>query len=406
MNFVSKMLQHSRFVGDTNLLRSIRADEALNLRITDAGALHHQNSVRMHLLASAVRVDLKLLPDVARSLSELQKRAQIDSQMEAYVFDEASINAFVTKGRSHILVALSSGAVNNLAQEELEFVIGHELGHALFGHLDVAASHVLSNGNLEPQAAMQLLAWQRAAEISADRAGLICCNSLGIGATSLFKTLSGLNIEGLQIDPREFSKQWESLEAEVIEGGDDDCWQLSHPFPPLRMKAMLLFWESRLRMKKKEAVEEKKAIHDEAEKEILRLLAMMDPLARESKGSADPLLAEYFLWGGFYIALANGELHPSEIEQLKAITNKNQLKEAVKNGTPTMQTCLENFQACIQRRHKKLKALEIHRILEGLFRIAMADGVVDDSEIRAMYQLAGILGIKPNACDLIISQLR
>jgi uncharacterized tellurite resistance protein B-like protein len=401
------MLQHSRFSGDTGLLRSIRADETLNARLTDAGALHHQNSVRMHLLASAVRVDLKLLPDVAKSLSELQSRAQLDSPMEAYVFDESSINAFVTKGRSQVIVALSSGAVNNLTQQELEFIIGHELGHALFGHLDVATNYILEKGNIEPQAAMQLLAWQRAAEISADRAGLICCNSLNIGATALFKTLSGLNIEGLAIDPREFAKQWECLETEVIEGGkSDDYWQLSHPFPPLRMKAMLLFWESRLRMKKKESTEEKKKINEEAEKEVLRLLAMMDPLARESKGSADPLLAEYFLWGGFYIALANGELHPNEIEQLKAITSKSQLKEAIKNGTPTAETCLQNFRACLERRHKRLKALEIHRIIEGLFQIAMADGSVDDAEIRAMYQLAGILGIKPNACDLIMSQLR
>jgi hypothetical protein len=42
----------------------------------------------------------------------------------------------------------------------------------------------------------------------------------------------------------EFSEQWEQLEREVIEGGDDNHWQLTHPFPPLRMKAMIVFAES------------------------------------------------------------------------------------------------------------------------------------------------------------------
>ncbi|HIM04447.1 MAG TPA: hypothetical protein EYG53_04400 [Gammaproteobacteria bacterium] len=42
------------------------------------------------------------------------------------------MNAFVAKGRTHTLVGLSSGAVMKLSEGELEFVIGHELGHSIF----------------------------------------------------------------------------------------------------------------------------------------------------------------------------------------------------------------------------------------------------------------------------------
>ena len=72
----------------------------------------------------------------------------------------------------------------------------------------------------------------------------MCCGSLEVAATALFKTLSGLRIKNLTINPAEFAEQWEHLENEVIEDGDSDHWQLTHPFPPLRMKAMMIFWDS------------------------------------------------------------------------------------------------------------------------------------------------------------------
>ena len=56
------------------------------------------------------------------------------------VFDQPSINAFVTRGRSCVMVGLSSGAVNGLSPRELEFVIGHELGNSLGPIKSIAGS--------------------------------------------------------------------------------------------------------------------------------------------------------------------------------------------------------------------------------------------------------------------------
>lgn len=224
LSLASKILSTSRFAGDVDLLAQLHADEMIAQRLSEHAAVKYQCSMRTHLLSNAVRVDKRLVPAVDAACTRLKGVANLESDMEVCIFDDASVNAFVTEGNVHTLVALSSGAVNNLSETELDFVIGHELGHAVFGHGEVGVQYVLQTGEVEQRACMQLLAWQCAAEISADRVGLICCSSLEAAATALFKTLSGLHIDGLSISPDEFAEQWEHLESEVIEGGDSDHW--------------------------------------------------------------------------------------------------------------------------------------------------------------------------------------
>ena len=270
------------------------------------------------------------------------------------------MNAFVTRGRRHILVAISSGAVNHLAADELEFVIGHELGHTLFGHIDVTVAALLDNSSASPRSKMQALAWKRSAEISADRVGLLCCRSLETAATALFKTLSGLATRDLRVDPDAFSNQWEHLKQEVLDSGGSDHWQLTHPFPPLRMQALKVFWRTL----------DSSSDAAQADHEVSRLLALMDPLAREGGDGADPVLADFFLWGGLYVALSNGELHASEVDKIVSISSQERLDKALSAGAPSMDACLRQFRECIESRQRKLKALEIHRILQGLLAVA------------------------------------
>jgi len=404
LSLLSDKLRCCRYSGDVELLDGLRADPDLARRLDDTDVLRRRSAARAQLLAQAVRADLHMIPRVARSMADLVERAGVDSPMEAYVFQDPAINAFVTRGRVRVLVGLSSAAVNGLSETELAFVIGHELGHTVFGHVDVGVARLLQGGTMSPRACMQMLAWQRAAEISADRAGLVCCGSLEVAATALYKTLSGLSLEGMSVDPKAFARQWEHLEREVIEGGDSDQWQLSHPFPPLRMKAMNVF-EATGGLEETLGGETGKGCA-EADAQVRRLLALMDPLARESRDAPDPVLADFFLWGGLYVALANGELHAAELEHLASITSRRALEEATLGGAPDADACLTGFDACIAKRRKKLKALEIHRILHGLLQVADADGGIDERETHAFQTLATKLGIAPAACQLILTQFQ
>ena len=393
-------LNTARFSGDVELLESIKKDEQLSDQIGIAAFEKRRKTIRKQLLSNAVRVDPRLLPKLANSFAGLKERAGLADDLEAYVYEEPTINAFVAAGHRHTYVALSSAAINKLSEEELEFVIGHELGHAIFGHIDFQALNLLHSEDLDARSRMQVLAWKRAGEISADRCGLVCCGSIDIAASAMFRTLSGLSIPDLKIGPDDFTEQWDHLMSEVAEGGDEDHWQMTHPFPPLRMKAMMLFWTSDSDLLAKSDNDASMTIA-QADKQIQQLLATMDPLSRERRDMADPILEDFLLWGGLYIACANGKIIKSEIRQLKVVASEQKVHEAIEAGGVSKKLCKTRFTEAIDRRHERLKAMEINRILQGMLQIAFADGEIDSFEQEAFKELSGMLGIDATASDLV-----
>lgn len=401
----SAKLSLSRYRGDLDLIAALKANPRLGKRISEAGSVAARNQIRTQLLHSAVRVDKRLLPQLASSSSRLQAASGLSDQIELYVFESSAVNAFVTRGRSHLFVALSSGAINILSEGELEFVIGHELGHAMFEHVDFGVGPLLEAQNVEPRDRMQMFAWKRAAEISADRMGLIFCGSLETAATAFFKTLSGLSLPGVTIDVAAFAEQWDHLMAEVVQCGDNEGhWQITHPFPPLRMKAMQLFWKSDYFEdaddRRLPGARPSLAAIDQ---ETAKLLAMMDPMARDDKTTGDPLLADFVLWGGVHIALSNGEINEHEKRRLTGVAQPEAVDNAISQN-PTMESSLINFGQFLERRHQRLRTLEIHRIMEGLLHIAHADGQMDAQEKQALVAVAQKLGIPAGAVDMMISK--
>ena len=390
----AEAIQAARFRGDLELLAAVRADPRLARRLEQSEARQRSDALRSRLLSHAVRIDADLLPGLAEPFERLGRRFELAGGLEAYVHNQPAVNAFIARGHGRAIVVLSSGAVNLLDGEELEYIIGHELGHVLYGHLDVGIGHLLEEECFPPQVSMRLRAWQRAAEISADRAGLLACESLAVAANALFKTLSGIALPGPGVDPREFAGQWDHLVEEVLTEGDRGPWQLSHPLPLLRMKAMILFWEGR---------DDLPAV----DREVARLLDLMDPLAGEEDGSLDPLLARFFFWGGLFIALAGGRLDDEEAARLETVAPPGvDAAELVDGEGIAPEECLERFRAAKEERRAKLSSVELHRIVQGLIDVAAADGRIDRREIDHLYRLGEILGIKKTACDLLVAQYR
>lgn len=141
-------------------------------------------------------------------------------------------------GGKHFLV-LTSGLLELYAgaPEEMRFVIGHELGHFKCGHLTSRrAAYGILNAvqtvNLavvpdEYQTVLptlglgRLLSWSREAEISADRAGLLCCQDPQLAYNALLRLLSGIKADSTWVDPsapnfdaNEVIKQFRSWENE------------------------------------------------------------------------------------------------------------------------------------------------------------------------------------------------
>ena len=384
----------ARFGGDIELLGTIRADEAIIKQLQRTEVLRRNSRLRAELLGNAVRVNTKLIPNVARSLERVAAVLSTRKPLEAYVFAKPLVAAFVSETNSRYLVALSSGAVNSLSAEELEFVIGHELGHAAFGHLDVAAEAVIDLDAVSLDQCMVLRAWQRAAEISADRVGLLCCNSLEVAATALFKTICGLDLPGVVIDPSELAGQWDRLAEELLEHGISDHWKLSHPFPPLRMQALLLFWTRRGQ--------------PEVDREVARLLAHMDAHRETRTGNGHPLLSRFSFWGSLYVALADRRLDRQMLHDLEASTPPGLDTAALLHlaGSPDAapKLCLTRFREAKRTRRGKLSSKELHALISEFIDMAARGGRMSRSGVDHITSLGQELGIGADAVRLLIAR--
>jgi hypothetical protein len=384
-------IQRARFGRERELFEQICADEVLKRELARSEVLRQRSMMRARLLSQAVRVNVKLLPNVARSFARLARYVEGGKELEAYVFAEPEINAFVAEGRSHLLVGVSSGAIATLSSEELEFVLGHELGHAVYGHLDVAAGYLVDHCNLDLERSHLVRSFQRAAEVSADRAGLVCCGSLEVAANAIFKTLCGLEIPGHRVDPAELASQWDHLLEELLDDGRRDQWQLSHPFPPLRMRALLSFHE--------------RGPGAAADAEVRRLLALMEPSTARQQDGDDPFLARFLFWGGLYVATADGTLSAEERARLDERAPAGMdVETALGTGPTTAEPLLERFREVRRTRRQKLNASELHRMTAGLIHLAGRDGRVSPGRVTRLRRLGEELGLSPDALDLMIAK--
>jgi Zn-dependent protease with chaperone function len=109
---------------------------------------------------------------------------------ELYLRYSPAYNAF-TAGVQQPFIVLHSSLANDFTDEELLFILGHELGHIKCGHvlyrmigsmliplLQTIGQATLGLGNLAGRGILSgFLEWMRQSEFSCDRAGLLACQN-------------------------------------------------------------------------------------------------------------------------------------------------------------------------------------------------------------------------------------
>lgn len=184
-------------------------------------------------LSQNVRVSDRVLPVVYNAAERAQRELSFDRPVIAFVFASPDTNAFCHGGSDDgpVLVFVSSALVQLVSAQELQFVLGHELGHFLFKHF----TYPIPSDAVEP---LRLLELRRASELSADRAGLVACQDVDAALSAILKVASGLNEAHLQIDILDYIRQVRDL-GEAM--GDESLLYSTHPSFPLRARALLRF---------------------------------------------------------------------------------------------------------------------------------------------------------------------
>jgi Zn-dependent protease with chaperone function len=175
---------------------------------------------------------------------------------EMYVALDPVPNAF-TYGHNRPFIVLTSGLVDMLDDEERFFIIAHELGHIKAGHVlytviarniaeivAIIGQSTLGVGNLIGQSlVLALHDWYRKAELTADRAGLLCVQDIDPCIRSFMKLAGGASKLYAEMDKKEFVRQireYESADESTLNKVYKSLLiaYRTHPFPILRAKEL------------------------------------------------------------------------------------------------------------------------------------------------------------------------
>ncbi len=194
------------------------------------------NHIRQKHLAQSLRVTSRIAPDIWATAEDVRKKVAPGSELELYVYNSPEVQAvsYPRAGKKVFVIGITSGLVKLLSQKELRFVIGHELGHCIFEH----GGYAEPTSDLYNVENLNLLALNRAAEISADRVGYIACGSLDVACKAILKMASGLSEEFLRFDVAAYLDQGRELQQM---GGSEGELYSTHPVFTSRLKALLWF---------------------------------------------------------------------------------------------------------------------------------------------------------------------
>ena len=170
---------------DRGALATLRTVPSFATVLKAIAGFWKERQYRLIMLGSAIRVGDSQFPTLHRLRDECAETLDLDVVPNLFVYRDAQAQAR-TVGIDEPIIMLSSGMVETLDTEGLRFVVGHEMGHVLSGHavystmIDILLGlrervAWMPIGSLGLQAIlMALFEWYRKAELSCDRAGLLC----------------------------------------------------------------------------------------------------------------------------------------------------------------------------------------------------------------------------------------
>jgi len=214
-----------------------------------------EKPIRLAFQANAVKVSENQFGDVYKIYKECLRTLDAPEEYPLFMSQTPMVNAGAY-GMEQPFIILNSGTVRLLEDDELSYVISHEIGHILSDHvlyktMTVLLINLANMGfplvGLAARAVLvALLEWSRKSELSCDRAGLLGVQDPETVMRTMLKMAGGGRSEETSL--QEFIVQAE----EYREGGDvaDQVFKVlnllgqTHPFYVLRVSELRDWIES------------------------------------------------------------------------------------------------------------------------------------------------------------------
>ena len=207
-----------------------------------------QSMEKTRMLGTAVKVTGKQFPRLGKLAERCADTLRIPVPTLYVSPNIGSLNAHTFGTADDPYVVLNAALIDHLSEPELLDVIGHECGHIQNNHVVYMTSlHFLRHAanmflrwSVKP-AVLALNGWARRAEITCDRAGLICTRDLNVSINCLVKLALGSRKLYSDVNVDEYLAQLDEASHGV---GRLDELTRSHPYLPKRVAALRLFAET------------------------------------------------------------------------------------------------------------------------------------------------------------------
>ena len=368
-------------------------------RVNDQIARHEAegpSGIRRNLLANSVRLSKGMAPEITSMAQECVDKLGVEHELELYVYSSPQFNAACFKPENgRLYVMFSSSLLEGFTSQELKFVIGHELGHHAYDHHAIPIGYLLKGQQRpDPQLALELFAWSRYAEISADRAGAHCAQDMSAVASALFKLSSGLTSKVVEFSLDDFVAQVDDMQVgdqEPGKGAPQSDWFSTHPFSPLRVKALKLFEQSELYGAKESK--------EQLEVGVQAVLSMMEPSYLEAKTDTAEAMRRLLFAGLIAVADAKDGISTEELEVFGKFFGKYAFTDKLD---------IEKIKQTLERRvtetSGKATQTQCMQVLHDLCLMAQADGGVRASERLVLDTVATGLSIPTSfICQIVDS---
>ena len=239
---------------DKEALEALKKLPALNMVVRKANELGLDKILRLQSLANKIRVTERQFPELYHLFQGCREILDIRSSVDLFIVQAFSLNAFAA-GIDYPHVTVTTELVNNLNEQELMFIFGHELGHLKSQHilyhqvgsflpliLSLIGDATLGFGRLVGRGLeVAFYDWMRKSELTADRAGLLACQDEAV-VYSTFSKLAGVPRQWFgQLNMAELTKQVEEfsqLTADHLNNFFQFFGQMlnTHPWVIIRLK--------------------------------------------------------------------------------------------------------------------------------------------------------------------------
>ncbi|EYF01347.1 M48 family metallopeptidase [Chondromyces apiculatus] len=236
------------YTSDHKTRRLMEKGEAVERAVTVA-VRFLEKTWKSELLGHAVKVGPNQIPRIHRLAVRCADTLGI-AVPTIYIVNSPHMNAATYGTNTDSFIMVHAALIDHFTDDELLSVIGHECGHIHNSHVVymTALRYLAQVASVFDKRAMNvamlaLAGWSRRAEVTCDRAGLLCVQDVEVSSRALMKLALGSTKLYDELNLESFLAQYKESRGGIGRFAEITA---NHPWLPARVLALQAFAESEL----------------------------------------------------------------------------------------------------------------------------------------------------------------